>query len=57
VPPDVTWLGVVAGWGAWLGIEMDPPFGVVAPPPVPVLAELLLLLLVPLLGDVVASAG
>jgi hypothetical protein len=56
VPPDVTWLGVVAGWGAWLGIEMDPPFGVVAPPPVPVLAELLLLL-VPLLGDVVASAG
>jgi hypothetical protein len=56
VPPDVTWLGPLAGCGAWLGTEMDPPlFCVVALPLVPLLAELLLL--VPLLGDVVASAG
>jgi hypothetical protein len=58
VPPDVTWLGPFAGCGAWLGTEMDPPlFGVVAPRLVPLPAELLLLLLVPVLGDVVASAG
>jgi hypothetical protein len=37
---------------------MDPPlFGVVALRLVPLPAELLLLLLVPVLGDVVASAG
>ncbi len=62
MPPDVTWLGPLAGCGAWLGIEMDPPFCVVELPPlVPLLVELLLLLLllllVPLLGVVVASAG
>jgi hypothetical protein len=64
VPPDVTWLGPLAGCGAWLGIEMDPRFCVVEPLPALGLAELLpalglaeLLLLVPLLGEVVASAG
>jgi hypothetical protein len=65
VPPDVAWLGPLAGCGAWLGIEMDPPFCVVEPLLALGLAELLLLalglaellLLVPLLGEVVASAG
>jgi hypothetical protein len=71
VPPDVTWLGSLVGCGAWLGVEMDPPFCVVelllllVPLLgellllllVPLLGELLLLLLVPLLGEVVASAG
>jgi hypothetical protein len=55
VPPDVTWLGPLAGCGAWLGIEMDPPFCVVEPLLALGLAELLLLVL--LLGEVVASAG
>jgi hypothetical protein len=70
VPPDVAWLGPLAGCGAWLGTEMDPPFCpfcVVEPPLVPLLGELALLgelplpvpLLaeLPLLGEVVASAG
>jgi hypothetical protein len=46
VPPDVAWLGPLAGCGGWLGTEMDPPFCpfcVVEPPPVPLLAELPLL--------------
>jgi hypothetical protein len=65
VPPDVAWLGPLAGCGGWLGTEMDPPFGVVGlllpvPPgalvlPVPRLAELLLLARLP--GEVVAWAG
>jgi hypothetical protein len=70
VPPDVAWLGPLAGCGAWLGVEMDPLFCVVEllllllGPLLgellllgPLLGELLLVLLVPLLGGVVASAG
>ncbi|HXW87394.1 MAG TPA: hypothetical protein VEJ42_03980 [Streptosporangiaceae bacterium] len=31
MPPDVAWLGPLAGCGGWLGITMEPPsFGVVA---------------------------
>jgi hypothetical protein len=56
VPPELTWLGPLAGRGAWLGIEMDPPLGVVELPLVPVLAGVLLLLGL-LLGEVVAAAG
>jgi hypothetical protein len=49
VPPDVAWLGPLAGCGGWLGTEIDPPrFCVVDPL---LLDELLLP------GEVVASAA
>ena len=73
VPPDVAWLGPLAGFGGWLGIEMEPPWFCVGelllaglllaalPLEELPLEELapgeLLLLPVLLLGEVVASAA
>jgi hypothetical protein len=49
VPPDVTWLGPLAGCGGWPGITMDPPSRLCV-------VELLLLPPVPLLEELAASA-
>jgi hypothetical protein len=60
VPPDVAWVGPLAGCGGWLGMEMDPPWFCVAGLLLPALLGGLLLPV--LLGEVlagvlVASAG
>jgi hypothetical protein len=67
VPPDVAWLGPLAGCGGWLGIEMEPPWFCVvelllaalplAELPLVGLGPGELLLPVLLLGEVVASAA